>query len=456
MTTLPVSTGKRTGLAGILAQAGGMLPTIKVGHDPVRQRQMNQQLLLRAQTQRPRGPWSALGGLASMYMLNKQGQKLDQAIADKKAAEQAKQGELLKAMLAAKQGGTMDDFFKTADYSNPVVQQAAVQHMGRQAPETWSVVQDPYGRGGVAQQSSRTGEIKGWQGPAKAEEQKTMKGQDGVPRYFGGDKHGQPVFPDVKAPGSTADLVRVAMPDGTQQAFRKDDPNLDVALRQGAVPFKANLQSGSVAEMGGKARDTIEGKLFNAQELSSRLKYIEDTFNPEFLTVPTAIKMKGLSAMEQLGGNLSPEQEAELGAYTEFRQNAVENMNLYIKEITGAQMSEPEANRLRKGVPDAEKDGPTQFKYKMQNNIAKARAAQDRYAYLLERGIRPETMNAEDRRNLFEKMPLEGFMTASMDVPDVSGLSDDEIRAKVQDVDSLSEMERDLLADEWDKRGLKI
>ena len=38
----------------------------------------------------------------------------------------------------------------------------------KEAPETFETVDDPYGRGGVAQRSSRTGRFVGYQGPAKA------------------------------------------------------------------------------------------------------------------------------------------------------------------------------------------------------------------------------------------------------------------------------------------------
>ena len=69
------------------------------------------------------------------------------------------------------------------------------------AAETFSVVHDPYGRGGVAQQSSISGQYSNYQGPqAPKGPPETMVDKAGFHRYLGGDMHGQRVFPDVTVP----------------------------------------------------------------------------------------------------------------------------------------------------------------------------------------------------------------------------------------------------------------
>ena len=69
------------------------------------------------------------------------------------------------------------------------------------AAETFETVHDPFGRGGVAQQSSVSGKFFGYQGPqAPAGPPETMIDKTGFHRYLGGDLHGQRVFPDVTTP----------------------------------------------------------------------------------------------------------------------------------------------------------------------------------------------------------------------------------------------------------------
>ena len=69
------------------------------------------------------------------------------------------------------------------------------------AAETFSTVHDPYGRGGVAQQSSVSGQYSGYQGPPPPKgPPETMTDKAGFHRYLGGDMHGQRVFPDVTVP----------------------------------------------------------------------------------------------------------------------------------------------------------------------------------------------------------------------------------------------------------------
>src|SRR5690606_19003545 len=70
-----------------------------------------------------------------------------------------------------------------------------------------------------------------------------------------------------------------------------------------------------------------------------------------------------------------------------YRQEAFQNINRYIKEITGAQMSEAEANRLRKAVPDPDKDGPTAFQSKLDTAMVQAEQSTARHNCLLRRGF---------------------------------------------------------------------
>jgi len=70
----------------------------------------------------------------------------------------------------------------------------------------------------------------------------------------------------------------------------------------------------------------------------------------------------------------------EMGAFT---QNVNSNVNLYIKEITGAQMSEAEADRLKKAVANLG-DSPQLFEAKLANSMAQLDAAKERKKVLID------------------------------------------------------------------------
>ena len=120
-------------------------------------------------------------------------------------------------------------------------------------------------------------------------------------------------------------------------------------------------------------------------------------FDPDYLTYQTKIEQSALKVAEKAGVDIGESGREKITKVSKFKRNAIENLNLYIKEITGAQMSEAEADRLRKAVPDAENDSPTEFKAKMDDAIEQLRKKQTRYAYALENGIEPESLYGSGR-----------------------------------------------------------
>ena len=70
------------------------------------------------------------------------------------------------------------------------------------------------------------------------------------------------------------------------------------------------------------------------------------------------------------------------------------NLSQYIKEVTGAAMGIQEEKRIRAGMPDPEKDGPTQFEAKLRNSIAQTKFALARYNYLAKQGYSVESLGA--------------------------------------------------------------
>lgn len=150
-------------------------------------------------------------------------------------------------------------------------------------------------------------------------------------------------------------------------------------------------------------RGKIDDKEFAASESLARLTDINSKFDPRFLTIESQLTNYGVSwldSFDSIRKSLPPEALAELERFTKFKQSAQENINLYIKEITGAQMSEAEAKRLSKATPDPNKDSPTEFKAKLDNSIVTGKRATARLRYLRSKGFAGKP---------WEVMPLDGI-----------------------------------------------
>ena len=137
---------------------------------------------------------------------------------------------------------------------------------------------------------------------------------------------------------------------------------------------------------------------FNASNQLSRMDEIYKSFKPEYLETDTRVSLlwnqlraKGGGWSKMLGQDLSPDERKGLREYATFRSSSARHTNLYIKEITGAQMSEAEAKRIMLGSADAGQgvlDGqdPETYKANLDSAYKDARLAQARMVYLRRTG----------------------------------------------------------------------
>jgi hypothetical protein len=110
------------------------------------------------------------------------------------------------------------------------------------------------------------------------------------------------------------------------------------------------------------------------QDAIVRMERIQQNFEPLYQTIPGKMAQAGLSWADSVVPLGEGKAKNLLQDMTEFQQNTNENVNLYIKMITGAQMSEAEAGRLSKAVANLE-DSPAMFERKLQNSIKVMKAA---------------------------------------------------------------------------------
>ena len=176
----------------------------------------------------------------------------------------------------------------------------------------------------------------------------------------------------------------------------KPPSGLDVRFGEGGTvkSITTGRTGGAGGDLSAKTTGSIEQKLFEAQEGLARLDQVRAAFKPEYQTFETRADMKWTALMEKAGRDISEEDKQQLTEFSDYKRESIDNINRYIKEITGAQMSEPEAERIRKGMPDPgegvfDGDSPTEFRAKMDSTIRSLRLATARYVWALRNGLDP-------------------------------------------------------------------
>jgi hypothetical protein len=207
----------------------------------------------------------------------------------------------------------------------------------------------------------------------------------------------------------------------------------------GTVKFRQGAGAGQALERGTKKG--LEERGVNAQEGIARLSEIAQSYQPEFQQINTRVKnaWTGLkeklegSPVEEWVGKASPEEQQELRQFSEFKRDALSNINLYIKETTGAQMSEREASRIRKAMPDPgegifDGDSPAEFEAKWNRTMRNLKLANARYIYYLK--------TAPDKLESGEIMSMDRFKNRMADREEElreAGLGNEEIAAKLNE-----------------------
>jgi len=204
---------------------------------------------------------------------------------------------------------------------------------------------------------------------------------------------------EAGAPQSELDIRAAAI----QKAVASEEFSFEFDPATGAVSISRGAKTGAAVEK--KLQENI---LANNEGLS-RLNNIRSTFDERFQRVGGRFAAAFTSFQEKLAdtpfsglvGTATSAEREFLGNFAEFKRNAIENINLYIKQITGAQMSEPEANRLRRAVPDPgdgifDGDDPVTFLRKLDSVLGELNAANARAQTALEQGVNPLSLPLED------------------------------------------------------------
>lgn len=355
-----------------------------------------------------RTPLQGLGRLSDAIFGTYHKQKGEKALQEHKRQkeDQAKQ------MMDAYWSGDMEGAVKSAggmfspdQAANFVMSQAASG-----PDEQWVVIDGPYGE--PVQYEVNTGNMKAVPG-----------GASGSPIAVVGPD-GKPVLvPSNRAYGMTP-YYKPSM------SGRFETANGDV--------FEFGTPGGGM-EKG--TRKEVEGDLIVTQQQLSRLYQVRGSFDPEYLRVGGKVYAKWLKAKDQgwipfMNTQLDPEEKQYLEGYSQFYRRAWSNANAYIKLITGAQMSEVEAQRIMRAMPNPGKDNPfggmspTEFQAVLDDVIYESELAQARHKYLLEKGF-SEQQIADELNKDYGFVDDDGNPVKGRE--DIGGVSIDDMNQLISD-----------------------
>ena len=217
---------------------------------------------------------------------------------------------------------------------------------------------------------------------------KMVKGQDGANYWATGPQAGQRVLPNVEAPEAPPPKRRIVKgADGynydadTQERVLPGVEAADAGPQTVVnVTNQPNIEKSTVAE--------LEKKLVQSTESLWRMDQIMETFKPEYLTLGDKIETSLLGWSEKAGMTLDPSQKKGLADRATFFQKTFDAVNRAIRDMTGAQMSEGEADRLMRGMPNQD-DSPTEFMAKMQSTIGQIKRYDRIYRETRSQGLGP-------------------------------------------------------------------
>ena len=131
----------------------------------------------------------------------------------------------------------------------------------------------------------------------------------------------------------------------------------------------------------------------------ARLGGINERFKPEYQQIGTRWDALKTALKDKAGVPVDKASAELLRDFSSFKADALNNLNLYIKEITGAAMTNAEAGRITKGLPNTgsgliDGDSPIEFKSKLDSTMSRLKSASARQFYALQKGLTKDQMFA--------------------------------------------------------------
>lgn len=184
-----------------------------------------------------------------------------------------------------------------------------------------------------------------------------------------------------------------------------------------------------------KTQGRLEGEILDTQDAISRIERIRNSFDPTFQQFFPRLGIKWDQMVARFG-ELDPQSRQRVEARAVFQQNAIENVNSTIRALTGAQMSQFEAERITSQLPNPgtglfDGDDPVTFEAKMTNALESLRAVLARRAYADATGKEALTTGFDLTTTVREIVNTRG--TELEETFKAQGLKDEELSTAIRD-----------------------
>ena len=167
------------------------------------------------------------------------------------------------------------------------------------------------------------------------------------------------------------------------------------AERRGISKAKAGASTIYTGQLSKTTTGDVEKSVITTADAVTRLNNIQFSYKPEYQNIKFRTNQAWNTLKDKFGG-LSPTEKTQLTQYSQYRQNALQNLNQTIKDITGAAMGVQEAERIIATLPNAgadifSGDSPTEFEAKLNNAVSQTKYALARKNYSLRKGLNWES-----------------------------------------------------------------
>lgn len=179
-------------------------------------------------------------------------------------------------------------------------------------------------------------------------------------------------------------------PKGKRHFDPAPQSGMDITVSpEGVTSIRTGVKRGGLTP---PTRTMIQKELIKVAAGQQRLRSIQAKFKPEWQQWMPRWGAWVSAFKNKINLNLSPEDEKGLREFTTYRRTSLENINQHIKDITGAQMSFTEAERLRKAMPDPgegifDGDSPIEFEAKLKDVMKTLRMSAARLNYTRLHGL---------------------------------------------------------------------
>ena len=200
-----------------------------------------------------------------------------------------------------------------------------------------------------------------------------------------GEKIGEAIPSKESDPTTYKEWERLAK-DGYKGTYEQylTDPRFDKSSKT-----TVNVMPPGAVPLGKEGANKVDTALLDLGQNRLNLQSIAYNFKPEYLKDTFKLKMAVATEAEKKGLPVSNETKAEIANYSKFTQDAYNGLNAYINLITGAAVgSGEEEARIRKGVPDPQKDSPTEFWTKLNAKMKEGRLYEARLGYIKQNGMK--------------------------------------------------------------------